>query len=39
MLGGRSAFDNTIRLCGAKLLIAPTVDSLKVAITPQTAMI
>ena len=39
MLGGRSAFDNAIRLCGAKLVIAPTVDSLKAAITPQTAMI
>ena len=39
MLGGRSAFDNAIRLCGAKLVIVPTVDSLKAAITPQTAMI
>ena len=39
MLGGRSAFDNAIRLCGAKLVIAPTVDSLKAAITPQTAMV
>ena len=39
MLGGRSAFDNAIRLCGAKLVIAPTVDDLKAAITPQTAMI
>jgi hypothetical protein len=28
MLGGRSAFDNAIRLCGAKLVIVPTVDSL-----------
>ena len=39
MLGGRSAFDNAIRLCGAKLVIAPTVADLKSAITPQTAMI
>src|SRR3984885_11335828 len=39
MLGGRSAFDNAIRLCGAKLVIVPTVEGLKAAITPQTAMI
>ena len=39
MLGGRTAFDNAIRLCGAKLVIVPTVDGLKAAINPQTAMI
>jgi seryl-tRNA(Sec) selenium transferase len=39
MLGGRSAFDSAIRLCGAKLTIAPTVDALKTALTSQTAMV
>ncbi len=39
MLGGRTAFDNAIRLCGAKLVIVPTVDGLKAAINPQNAMI
>jgi seryl-tRNA(Sec) selenium transferase len=39
MLGGRSAFDSAIRLCGAKLTVAPTVDALKTALTSQTAMV
>jgi seryl-tRNA(Sec) selenium transferase len=39
MLGGRSAFDSAIRLCGAKLVVAPTVDDLKTALTSQTAMV
>jgi seryl-tRNA(Sec) selenium transferase len=39
ILGGRSAFDSAIRLCGAKLVVAPTVDSLKTSLTAQTAMV
>lgn len=39
MLGGRSAFDSAIRLCGAKLVVAPTVDELKKSLTSQTAMV
>src|SRR5580700_6600371 len=39
MLGGRSEFDNAIRLAGGKLVIAQTVDDLQSAITPQTAMV
>ena len=39
MLGGRSAFDSAIRLCGAKLVIAPTVDDLKTTLTSNTAMV
>ena len=39
MLGGRSAFDNAIRLAGAKLILAPTVGDLQPAINGQTAMV
>ncbi len=39
MMGGRSEFDNAIRLAGGKLVIAKTVDDLQAAITPQTAMV
>lgn len=39
MMGRRSAFDSAIRLCGAKLVVVPTVDDLKTAITSQTAML
>ena len=39
MLGGRIDFDSAIRLCGAKLVVAPTVDDLKGAINSQTAMV
>jgi seryl-tRNA(Sec) selenium transferase len=39
MLGGRSAFDSAIRLCGAKLVVAPSVDVLKTSLNPQTAMV
>lgn len=39
MLGGRSAFDNAIRLAGGKLVLAHGVDNLQSAITPQTAMV
>jgi uncharacterized pyridoxal phosphate-dependent enzyme len=39
MLGGRSAFDSAIRLAGAKLVLAPTVDDLQPAINGQTAMV
>jgi L-seryl-tRNA(Ser) seleniumtransferase len=39
MLGGRNAFDSAIRLCGAKLVLAPTVDALKSALTSRTAMV
>jgi seryl-tRNA(Sec) selenium transferase len=39
MLGGRSAFDSAIRLCGAKLNVAPTLDALKTSLTSQTAMV
>jgi L-seryl-tRNA(Ser) seleniumtransferase len=39
MMGGRSEFDNAIRLAGGKLVIANTVDDLQSAITPQTAMV
>ena len=37
--GGRSPFDSAIRLTGAKLVIAHTVDDLPAALTPQTAMV
>jgi uncharacterized pyridoxal phosphate-dependent enzyme len=39
MLGGRSAFDNAIRLAGAKLILAHRVEDLQAAINPQTAMV
>src|ERR1700738_3145989 len=39
MMGGRSAFDNAIRLTGAKLILAETADELVNAITHTTAMI
>lgn len=39
MLGGRSAFDSAIRLAGAKLVIANTLDDLPVALHGQTAMV
>jgi seryl-tRNA(Sec) selenium transferase len=37
--GGRSAFDSALRLTGAKLIVAHTVDDLKSTLTPQTAMV
>jgi L-seryl-tRNA(Ser) seleniumtransferase len=37
--GGRSAFDSAIRLTGARLVVAPTVDQAESAIGPNTAMI
>jgi L-seryl-tRNA(Ser) seleniumtransferase len=39
MLGGRSAFDSAIRLAGAKLVLARTVEDLQPAINEQTAMV
>ena len=39
MLGGRSAFDNAIRLAGAKLVLAHGVDHLQGAISENTAMV
>ncbi len=39
MMGGRSAFDNAIRLTGAKLVLAQTPQELANAINPNTAMI
>ena len=39
MVGGRSAFDNAIRLTGAKLVLAHTPEELANAINPNTAMI
>jgi L-seryl-tRNA(Ser) seleniumtransferase len=39
MMGGRSAFDNAIRLTGAKLVLADTPDDLEKAINQSTAMI
>ncbi len=39
LMGRRSEFDSAIRLCGAKLVVAPTVNDLKAAITSQTAML
>jgi uncharacterized pyridoxal phosphate-dependent enzyme len=39
MVGGRSAFDNAIRLTGAKLVLASTPDEIANAINPNTAMI
>jgi len=39
MMGGRSAFDNAIRLTGATLVLADTPDDLAAAINDNTAMI
>ncbi len=39
MVGGRSAFDNAIRLTGAKLVLVKTPQELADAINPNTAMI
>ncbi len=39
MVGGRSAFDNAIRLTGAKLVLVETPEDIPNAITPNTAMI
>jgi uncharacterized pyridoxal phosphate-dependent enzyme len=39
MMGGRSAFDNAIRLTGAKLVLAEKADDLAAAISDNTAMI
>ncbi len=39
MLGGRTAFDSALRIAGAKLVIAKTVDELKNAINERTAMV
>ena len=39
MVGGRSAFDNAIRLTGAKLVLAGTPEEIANAINPNTAMI
>ena len=39
MLGGRNAFDSALRLSGGKLVLAPTLEDLKGAITPQTTLV
>ncbi len=39
MLGGRNAFDSAIRLAGAKLVIANTLDELPATLHGQTAMV
>lgn len=39
MLGGRSAFDNAIRLVGAKLVLARGIEDLQPAINENTAMV
>jgi L-seryl-tRNA(Ser) seleniumtransferase len=39
MFGGRSAFDNAIRLAGGKLVLAHTHDELRAALNDQTAMV
>jgi uncharacterized pyridoxal phosphate-dependent enzyme len=39
MVGGRSAFDNAIRLTGAKLVLVETAEEIANAITANTAMI
>ena len=39
MLGGRNAFDSALRLAGGKLVLAPTLEDLKGAITPQTTLV
>ncbi len=38
-LGPRTPWDSCIRLAGAKLVVAPTVDDLPAALTSQTAMV
>ena len=39
ILGGRSAFDSAIRLTGAKLIVAHTINDLPATLTSQTAMV
>src|SRR5438067_7020689 len=39
MFGGRSAFDSAVRLTGAKLVVALTLEEVEAAIRPSTAMI
>jgi L-seryl-tRNA(Ser) seleniumtransferase len=39
MMGGRSAFDNAIRLAGGKLVLARSLEDLSSAITENTAMV
>ena len=39
ILGGRSAFDSAIRLTGARVIVARTVNDLPATITSQTAMV
>jgi seryl-tRNA(Sec) selenium transferase len=39
MMGERSAFDSALRLTGAKIVVAKTVDDLPSALTSQTAMV
>ena len=39
MMGGRTAFDSAVRLCGPKLVIAKTIDELPSLINSKTAMI
>jgi uncharacterized pyridoxal phosphate-dependent enzyme len=39
MLGGRNPFDSAVRLTGAKLVVAGSVDDLQQAITSKTAMV
>jgi seryl-tRNA(Sec) selenium transferase len=39
MLGGRTAFDSAIRLAGAKLVLAKTLDELKTEMNENTAMV
>ena len=39
MFGGRSAFDSAVRLTGAKLAVARTLEEMEAAIGPNTAMI
>lgn len=39
MVGGRSAFDNAIRLTGAKLVLVESPEGIANAVTPDTAMI
>ena len=39
ILGGRSPWDSCIRLTGAKLIVAPTINDLSAALTSQTAMV
>ena len=39
MSGGRSAFDSAVRLTGAKLVVARTIEETEAAIGPNTAMI